>query len=208
MIGFAAIKTSQVIYFGSPGLVMELKIRSSSFNKCFPLYVNNVLPQLEVLQSIKLHAQNWIIKVDRCTIVKFSKMRCKYPRTTSKRKGAEIARKEVTRNLSRLNFIRPLAGARGEAVIEGIAERPTLARSGLGAECGWAGFVHHAAVVGVFQNCVRKQARRGALVQLVERFQGQIDGNRLVGNHRGRLLQLNLLTEAVSCFGVQSPLLH
>lgn len=58
MIGFAAIKTSQVIYFGSPGLVMELKIRSSSFNKCFPLYVNNVLPQLEVLQSIKLHAQN------------------------------------------------------------------------------------------------------------------------------------------------------
>lgn len=56
MIGFAAIETSQGNCYGSPGLVfLELKVRPSSFSKCFPLYVNKVLPQS---RSIKLHAQN------------------------------------------------------------------------------------------------------------------------------------------------------
>lgn len=40
MIGFAAIETSQGDYFGSPGLVLELTVRSSSFSKCFPLCIN------------------------------------------------------------------------------------------------------------------------------------------------------------------------
>lgn len=60
----------------------------------------------------------------------------------------------------------------------------------------------------VFQNGIRVQAGGGALVQLVQGFQRQVEGYGLVGDHRGGLLQWDLLTEAVSWFAVQSPLLQ
>lgn len=71
MIGFAAIETSRGFRKSWFGFLWGLKVHSSSFSKCFPLYVNEVLPQSKVLQKHKTACSELNKQSRRRTGVKF-----------------------------------------------------------------------------------------------------------------------------------------